>query len=103
MADYQPGLRNPEAGQSRAQPPKVRWYQFGLRTLFLAMLLVAVYLAGRTASTYRYAFAPPITGAWTAKLPAGFQRPTTVTQLPDGRYVLASGGSVFNGIYEWKN
>ena len=67
------------------------------------MLLVAVYLAGRSASTYRYALAPPITGTWTAKLPAGFQHPTTVSKLPDGRYVLASRGDVFNGIYEWQN
>src|SRR5687768_4281228 len=103
MSDYQPGLRNPEAGQPPSQPPKARWYQFGLRTLFLAMLLVAVYLAGRSASTYRYALAPPITGTWTAKLPAGFQHPTTVSKLPDGRYVLASRGDVFNGIYEWQN
>ncbi|HEX5102220.1 MAG TPA: hypothetical protein VFV87_00310 [Pirellulaceae bacterium] len=87
---------------SLAKPPRRFRFQFGLKWLLLAMLLVAVYLAGRSSMTYRNVFAPKIEGNWTATMPRGHQRTVTVQNVGDGRYTLATGG-VLSGTYEWQN
>lgn len=83
-------------------PHKPRWYQMSIRTLLLLMLLVAVYLAGRSSFDYRNAFAPNFDGKWQMNLPAGFVQPTTIRKLPDGKYQIASRADNLNGTYEWQ-
>ncbi len=65
------------------------------------MLLVSVYFAGRFGTRPR--FPSNLVGQWQAELPAGFKRPAVVKHIEGNRFVLSSGSSVFNGIYEWKN
>ncbi len=84
----------------RQQTRKTPWFRFSLRTLLILMLLVAVYLAGRYGD--RYVFPSQLSGTWEAKLPKGFVRPITVTHLEEDRFLMTSGGSVFNGIYQWR-
>ena len=81
---------------------KPRWYQMSLRTLLLLMLLVAVYLAGRSSLNYREVFAPNFDGKWQMNLPAGFVQPTTIRKLPDGKYQIASRADNLSGNYEWQ-
>lgn len=85
-----------------AAPRKVRWYQMSLRTLLLLMLLVAVYLAGRSSLDYRKVFSPQLEGKWSMTLPAGFVQPTTITRLPDGKYQVASRADNLSGTYQWQ-
>jgi hypothetical protein len=77
------------------------WFRFSLRTLMLAVLLVAVYLGGK------YGIPSPfpvqLAGQWQAELPAGFKRTAKLTHLEGNRFVLSSAASVFNGVYEWKD
>lgn len=82
--------------------PKRRrsWFRFSLRSLMLVTLLASVYLAGRFGAGLP---AGKLAGQWQAELPAGFQRPVTLKHLEDNRFLLSSGGSVFNGIYEWED
>jgi hypothetical protein len=68
----------------------------------LLVLLVAAYLAGMIASNPRRWLTSP-EGKWQAHLPAGFKRPVTLQRLENDRYLFASGGSVFNGVYRWKD
>jgi hypothetical protein len=85
-----------------AAPRKVRWYQMSLRTLLLLMLLVAVYLAGRSSLDYRTAFGPKLEGKWSMTLPAGFVQPVTITRLADGKFQVASRADNLSGIYQWQ-
>lgn len=48
-------------------------FRFSLRTLMLAVLVVAVYLGGRYG--HLSTSAPDLSGQWQAALPAGFSRP----------------------------
>lgn len=82
------------------QTRKISWFRFSLRTLLVLMLLVAVYLAGRYGN--RYIFPSQLSGTWEATMPKGFVRPVTVTHLEEDRFLMTSGGSVFNGIYQWR-
>lgn len=83
------------------QPPrKTSWFRFSLRSLLILMLLIAVYLAGRYGD--RHVFPSQLSGAWQATLPHGFVRTVTVTHLEEDRFLLTSGGSVFNGVYQWQ-
>ena len=84
-------------------PPRRRWLQFSLRSLLLVMLLVAVYLGGRTSQNWQYVFTPNLAGSWTAAMPSGFNQPTTLKDLGNGQYLLSSRANVFNGTYEWKD
>ncbi|MCA9247487.1 MAG: hypothetical protein KDA42_10240 [Planctomycetales bacterium] len=69
--------------------------------MLLIVLVVAAYLAGMRANRLKTLMAPPLAGAWTLHLPAGFQRPATITQTPEGAFVLGSGG-VLSGEYAWR-
>jgi len=84
-------------------PPRRRWLQFSLRSLLLVMLLVAVYLGGRTSQNWQYVFTPKLAGSWTAAMPSGHKQPTTLKDLGKGQYLLSSRADVFNGTYEWKD
>lgn len=81
-------------------PRKGSWFRFSLRSLFLLMLLVAAFLAGRYGN--RHVFPSQLSGAWEATLPKGFVRAVTLTHLEEDRFLLTSGGSVFNGVYQWQ-
>lgn len=84
-----------------SEPPrKSSWFRFSLRSLLFLMLLVAVYLAGRYGN--RYVFPAQLSGAWQATLPSGYVRTVTLTHLEEDRFLLSSGGSVFNGVYQWQ-
>ncbi|PQO25100.1 hypothetical protein C5Y96_26730 [Blastopirellula marina] len=80
---------------------KSSWFRFSLRSLLLLMLLVAVYLAGRYGN--RHVFPSQLSGAWEATLPSGFVRTVTLIHLEENRFLLKSGGSVFNGVYQWQS
>lgn len=82
------------------QTRKTPWFRFSLRALFVLTLLVAVYLAGRYSN--RYIFPTQLSGAWEATLPKGAVRTVTLTHLEEDRFLLTSGGSVFNGVYQWQ-
>jgi len=84
-----------------SQPPrKTSWFRFSLSSLLVAVLIVAAFLAGRYGN--RYVFPSQLSGTWKATLPKGFVRPVTLKHLEEDRFLLTSGGSVFNGIYQWK-
>jgi hypothetical protein len=70
-----------------------RWYQFSLRSLLAAMLVVAAFLAGRASITYRDALAPPLEGDWLIEFPGG---------APDGRHSECRSRPVFIG-QRWKS
>jgi hypothetical protein len=90
--------------ESATNKPKSAWgLRFSLRTLVLVMAAVAIYLGGRASVTHRYALAPALAGSWQMKLPAGFVKSTKIQDLGEGRFLLRSGGSVFNGLYEWRS
>jgi hypothetical protein len=74
---------------------------YSLRSLMLITLLVCVYLAGRYG--FRSSSPDELVGQWQAELPAGFKRAVTLKHLDGNRYVLSSGASVFNGVYEWED
>jgi hypothetical protein len=84
-------------------PPRRRWLQFSLRSLLLVMLLVAVYLGGRTSQNWHYPFTPNLAGSWMATMPRGHKQPTTLKDLGQGQYLLSSRADVFNGTYQWKD
>ena len=86
---------------SATSPPRRFRFQFGLKWLLLAMLLVAVYLAGRTSFTHRFAFAPSFEGTWNATFPRGAKYPVKMQDLGDGQYTLGGAG-VLSGTYQWK-
>jgi hypothetical protein len=79
-----------------------RWYQFSLRSLLAAMLVVAAFLAGRASVTYRDALAPPLEGDWLIEFPGGARRMVAIRNVGPGRFSLASGGNLA-GIYEWRS
>lgn len=91
-----------QPSEKATRQPKPRWYQFSLRTLLFVMLLVAVYLAGRSSFDYRTAFAPKLEGKWQINLPAGWVQPATIRKLPDGRFQIASRADNLSGNYEWQ-
>ncbi len=84
-------------------PPRRRWLQFSLRSLFLVMLLVAVFLGGRTSQNWQFGLTPKLAGSWTAAMPSGHKQPTTLKDLGKGQYLLSSRASVFNGTYQWND
>jgi hypothetical protein len=90
---------NHENPQPQTNPPRP-WLRFSLKTLLLAIALVAVYLGGR-AST-KLGHDDPTSGIWQMNFLAGHQRPVTLTALPGDLFHLSAGG-VFNGDYEWKS
>ncbi len=83
--------------------PRRRWLQFSLRSLLLVMLLVAVYLGGRTSQNWPYVLTPKLAGSWTAHMASGHKQPTTLRDLGKGQYLLSSRADVFNGTYQWKD
>lgn len=83
--------------------PRSRWHQFSLRSLLLVMLLVAVYLGGRTSQNWQLGFPPKLAGSWTATMPRGHKQPTTLKDLGKGEYLLTSRASVFSGTYQWQD
>ena len=89
--------------QPRTPVPRRRWLQFSLRSLLLVMLLVSVYLAGRTSQNWPHLMTPNLAGAWTASMPSGHKQPTTLKDLGKGQYLLSSRAAVFNGTYQWKD
>jgi hypothetical protein len=91
------------ASPKAASPSRPRWYQFSLRTLLLLMLLVAVYLAGRSSWNFHSPFGPRLEGSWQMKLPAGWVQPTTIHRLRDGTFQIASRADNLSGIYEWRD
>ena len=86
-----------------ANPPRRRWLQFSLRSLLLVMLLVAVYLGGRTSQNWQLGFTPNLAGSWTANMASGHKQPTMLKDLGKGQYLLSSRADVFNGTYQWKD
>jgi hypothetical protein len=82
--------------------PRIRWFQFRLRSLLLVMLVVAVFLAGRSSVHYRDAFAPSLEGQWQIEFPAGHRRTVSIVKLGQGHYSLGAGGNL-SGTYEWRN
>lgn len=88
------------AANKRASPWGLR---FSLRTLLLVMVGVALYLGGRASMMPRDGLPPRLAGGWRMNLPAGFVHPTTIQDSGKGLFLLRSGGSVFNGLYEWQN
>ena len=87
--------------EPRDQPvEKARsWFRFSLRSLCLATLVVAAFLAGRIST--QDPFVPLLAGPWTATLPAGFRQPTTLRMLEGDRWLLSSRAGVFNGVYRY--
>jgi hypothetical protein len=84
-----------------ARPPRRFRFQYGLKWLLLAMLLVSVYLAGRTSLTHRFAFAPSLAGTWDATFPRGAKYPVKMQDLGDGQFTLGGAG-VLSGTYQWE-
>lgn len=81
--------------------PTRRWWRFSLRSLMILVLVLSAWLAGRYA---QQPFDPSaLVGTWQAQLPLGAQRLVTLKHLENDRFLLSSGGSVFNGIYRWQN
>lgn len=91
--------------ESMANPPRRRpWgLRFSLRSLLLVMLLVAVYLGGRSSQDWQSPFTPQLAGSWTATMPRGHLQQTTLTKLGSGEFQLTSRASVLNGTYRWQN
>jgi hypothetical protein len=88
---------------ARTKPPQRRFrFQFGLKTLLLIMLLVAVYLAGRSSLVHRFVFAPSFEGTWNAEFPRGAKYPVKLQDLGDGQYTLGGAG-VLSGTYQWQD
>lgn len=86
--------------QPAAPKPRRFRFQFGLKTLLLIMLLVAVYLAGRSSLTNQFVFAPSFEGTWNATFPRGAKYPVKMQDLGDGQYTLGGAG-VLSGTYKW--
>jgi hypothetical protein len=84
------------------KPPRRIRLQFGLKTLLLVMLLVAVYLAGRSSLVNRFVFAPSLDGTWNAEFPRGAKYPVKMQDLGDGQFVLGGAG-VLSGTYQWND
>ncbi|KAA5545340.1 hypothetical protein FYK55_06705 [Roseiconus nitratireducens] len=80
---------------------RFRWGRFSLRSLLILTLVVAAYLGGRVSQRNR--FGPDLAGAWTANLPAGFEQPTTLTSLGEGRWLIRSRANNFNGVYKFRD
>lgn len=90
---------NPDAPASSSQPS---WFHFSLKSLFLAMALIAVYLGGR-ASMAPNRFTPS-PGTWQLVMPSGHEKPISVYSFPDGTYTLNMGSnSCLGGKYRWKS
>jgi hypothetical protein len=87
--------------QPAAPKPRRFRFQFGLKTLLLIMLLVAVYLAGRSSLTHRFVFAPSFDGTWNATFPRGAKYPVKMQGLGNGQYTLGGAG-VLSGTYKWE-
>ena len=84
-----------------AAPRRGLGLRFSLSSLMFVMLTVAMYFGGR-ASVLSPA-APRLAGGWQATLPAGFIQPTTIQDCGNGRFLLRSQASIFNGLYEWRD
>jgi len=76
------------------------WARFSLRSLFVVTLVVAAYLGGRISQRQS---TPDLAGTWTAKLPAGFNQPTTLTSIGNDRWMLRSRANNFNGVYRFRD
>ena len=85
------------------EPPDqeaTRRFRFSLKTLLVVTALVAVYFAGRASMRPNW-FAPQA-GTWQMNMPSGHQRAVALTTLPDGMFLLSTGGNL-SGQYRWQD
>jgi hypothetical protein len=86
---------------SSSQPkPASQWFRFSLKSLLIVTALVAVYFGGRASMRPNW-FAPQA-GTWQMNMPSGHQRAVTLATLPDGMFLLGTGGNL-GGQYRWNN